>query len=347
VGLFCRREMSKNSLTRLFNSFYQDVSEYLLIVENEINRFISDDCELAKMCAYTLNAGGKRIRPLLLLLACEAVNGNIKNALSVSAAVELAHTMGLIQDDIFDNAETRRGKKPVHIVWGIHNAILASDFLFLKSVEAVTSLANLLKGKEQQVIEILNLFVKAGLKAIEGEYLDLIISQRKIASIEECLEVARKKTGAFIKVSLEAGAIIGNAAQTEREALSEYGDSIGVAYQLADDILGLTSLSQTLGKEIGSDIRNGKITVIIAHCLNTCSESQKRAILRTLGNREAEKVEVEEIIEILKECGSIDYAYGLARNYASEAKKKLETLPQTRAKQILGQMAELIVSRQW
>jgi len=339
--------MSKDFSVELFKGLYQDVFEYLLIIEKELQRFVSEDWELARISRYVLTAGGKRIRPLLVLLSCEAVGGNKKDALSLSTAIELAHTMGLIQDDIFDDAENRRGRKAVHVVWGIPNAVLASDYLFLKSVQAVTSLADKLDKREKQIITILNLMVKAGLDAAQGEYLDLMVSQKKEATIEECLEIARKKTGAFIKASLEIGAVIGNASEHELEALSEYGDSLGIAYQLADDILGLTSMSETLGKEIGADIRNGKVTAVIAHCLNMCSNDQRKIVLEILGKKNAEKKEMQMFIDVLKNCGSIQYTYNLAKNYASAAKEKLRILPQTKAKEILEKLADIVVSREW
>jgi len=322
------------------------ILERISMSENEIDRILQEETlqDFPKICNYIIKAGGKRIRPLLTIFACEAVKGNVKSALPISAAIEFAHTMALIQDDIFDSATLRRGVKPVHIAWGTPTALLTFDYLFLKTIDTILKTANSDINSQKLALQVLNVVVDAGMKAVEGEYLDLQLSEKENVTIEECLLVAEKKTGSLIEAALEVGAIIGGGNQEEINALKTYGKNLGIAYQIVDDMLGLLGCQSLVGKDIGADIANKRVTLVVAHALQNSSTQNKRKILKILKNQEHKP---KTFGKILEETNSIGFAYKLVSEYAEKAIAELQPLPPTKAKDILKVIPTLIAERKW
>lgn len=322
------------------------ISERISMSENEIDRILQEETllDFPKICNYIIKAGGKRIRPLLTIFACEAVKGDAKLALPVSAAIELAHTMALIQDDIFDKATLRRGVKPVHVAWGTPTALLTFDYLFLKTIETILKTANSDIVSQKLALQVLNVVVNAGMKAVEGEYLDLQLSEKEDVTVEDCILVAEKKTGALIEAALEAGAIIGGGTQEEINALKNYGKNLGISYQIVDDVLGLIGCQSLVGKDIGADIANKRVTLVVAHALQNSSSQNKRKILKILKNQEY-KPKI--LGKILEKTNSVDFAYKLVSGYAEKAVAELRPLSPTKAKEILEAIPMLIAKRKW
>jgi len=331
------------------SSIYNFLSDYIFYSQKELEKILAEDSDsqLAKICEYIIKAGGKRLRPLLTLLACEAVGGHYKRALPVSVAIELAHTLGIIQDDIFDQATMRRGVKAVHVAWGMPKAILASDYLFLKMVESILKLSNYNENSTELILKILEIVVKAGLEAIEGEYLDLQLSKKDEITIEECILVAEKKTGAFIKAALEAGALIGGATEKEVQVFREYGKNVGIAYQITDDLLGLTGNLSLVGKDIGADLTNKRITVVMAHALQNSTLQDKKEIMEIMELNQQKGKLVKNMVEIFEKTGSINFARKLAFEYAEKAVKYVEVLKPTQAREVLKAIPIIVVKRKW
>jgi geranylgeranyl diphosphate synthase type I len=322
------------------------ILERISMSENEIDRILQEETlqDFPKICNYIIKAGGKRIRPLLTIFACEAVKGNVKSALPISAAIEFAHTMALIQDDIFDSATLRRGVKPVHIAWGTPTALLTFDYLFLKTIDTILKTANSDINSQKLALQVLNVVVDAGMKAVEGEYLDLQLSEKENVTIEECLLVAEKKTGSMIEAALEVGAIIGGGNQEEINALKTYGKNLGIAYQIVDDMLGLLGCQSLVGKDIGADIANKRVTLVVAHALQNSSTQNKRKIIKIMKNH---KHKPKTFGKILEETNSIGFAYKLVSEYAEKAIAELQPLAPTKAKDILKVIPTLIAERKW
>jgi len=281
-------------------------------------------------------AGGKRLRPVLSMLSCESVQGDVINVIPLAIACELAHNFTLVHDDIMDKSQIRRGLPAVHMKYGEPTAIIAGDLLLTKAFESMhksTIDGKIFKNVEFGLIDCIR-------EISEGQQLDMDFEERKIVSEEEYLEMIRKKTAVFFQYASEAGAILGGADHDKSNAMSQYGLNLGLGFQIWDDYLDVSSDLETLGKDIGNDIRNGKKTLIACHCLNNAEGEDKKTIDSIFGNPDATDEEVKKVHDVFKNTGSIDYAKTKAENFCNKAKKSLEILPDTDAKNILTALVE-------
>jgi len=318
-------------------------------IEAEMDKFVPEGIEpevLAKATRHLLEAGGKRLRPCLTLMACEAVGGKAEDAMETAAALELLHTFTLIHDDIMDKDEFRRNVKTVHTIWGEPVAIIAGDALFAKVFEAVAANAKRLKLPADRVVELFDTVSKASFEICQGQALDMLFEERNDIGEKEYLKMVSGKTGALIEASTKVGALLGRGKPEQVRALAEYGRLIGVAFQIHDDALGLIGEEKKFGKPIGSDIREGKRTLVIVRALEATPDSRK-TIARVLGKRKASKAEIEAVIEILKDTGAIDHAAKKARELVARAKAKLNVLPDSKARRFLLELADFTVEREF
>ena len=299
-------------------------------------------------------AGGKRVRPFIVLTATEAVGGDPGEALYPAAAVELIHNYSLVHDDIMDMDELRRGRPTVHKVWGINMAILAGDLLFSKAFEAVARA----KVSPEKKVRILEVLVQTSNELCEGQALDIEFETREEVTVDEYLQMISGKTGALFDGSATIGAIIGTDNEEYIQALSKWGRNVGIAFQIWDDVLDLIADEEKLGKPVGSDIRKGKKTLIVSHFFQHASEDDKAEFMRVFGKyagnnnndaliHEDVKEEVVRAIELLRKYGSIDYAAQYAKNLVREANDALKILPESEARRDLELLAEFLVERKF
>jgi geranylgeranyl diphosphate synthase type I len=293
--------------------------------------------ELYLAMRYLFDAGGKRLRPATLMLASEAVGGNPDEVLPAATAVELVHNFTLIHDDIMDQDELRRGIPAVHVKWGLSGAILAGDTLYSKSFHILSQN----KAEPVDMLQCMALMSLVCTQICEGQWLDISFEKRDDVSEAEYLEMVEKKTAILYAVSAKIGVILGGGTQKEAQALWDFGRFIGVAFQIYDDVLDLITPEDVLGKIRGSDIMEGKRTLIAIHA------GQNNIKLDTFGNRKATRKEIEETLKILKDSGSIDYAMTTARRYVIEAKAKLNILADTEAKELLLALADYTIERKF
>lgn len=299
--------------------------------------------ELYRASRHLIEAGGKRLRPFLVLKSCEAVGGDEEEALPAAAAVELLHTFTLIHDDIMDRDEVRRGVPTVHVKWGLDTAIMAGDLLFAKVFQSVA--ADVADEKAARMLRVVALLAEAAVEICEGQAMDMAFESASDVSEDEYVRMVSKKTAALMRASAMSGGICGGGGDEEVEALGRYGLYAGVAFQVVDDILGVVADESKLGKPVGSDLREGKKTIIVIHALNNAPEDLKKIILSVLGKRGASKRDIHRALEALKEAGSVDHAKRLAYKYADMAKRSLETLPDTRARRLLTDLVDFFVAR--
>lgn len=248
--------------------------KYSEIADERIRESISDITPetLLRASEHLITAGGKKIRPSLALLSSEAVGGDPGDAAGVAAAIELIHTFSLIHDDIMDDDEIRRGEPAVHVLWGEPMAILAGDVLFSKAFEAVIR-----NGDSEMVKESLAVVVDSCVKICEGQALDMGFEERLDVTEEEYMEMIYKKTAVLIAAATKAGAIMGGGSPQEIAALEDYGRCIGLAFQIHDDYLDVVSDEESLGKPVGSDIAEGKMTLMVVKALERASEKDREA----------------------------------------------------------------------
>ena len=291
---------------------------------------------------YALAAGGKQIRPVLLLLANEAVGGQTEHALNAAAAVELVHNFTLVHDDIMDNSHMRRNIPTVHVKFGEPTAILAGDFLFAKSFEAMHSLSvdlPIFKELEYGLIKCVEDICK-------GQQLDMEFEKRTIVTEDEYLRMIQKKTAVLFRFAARGGAIIGKGSKDEINALTDYGRFLGLAFQIWDDYLDISSNESVLGKDIGNDIRNGKKTLIAVHSIENLDNKNKDILKNIFGNKNATDADIKKIFQLFKESKSIEYAKNAALDYSNKAKKSLKILKDSHAKRILEELADYSIRRE-
>jgi geranylgeranyl diphosphate synthase type I len=320
----------------------------------KVNRFIEGVVSLEgepkmlyQAARHIIDAGGKRLRPYLVLKSCKLVGGNEENAIPTASALELLHTFTLIHDDIIDEDEKRRGLPTVHAKWGMPTAIVTGDLLFAKVYETITKFTDPKRVPPKRILQVLKDISEATVAICEGQTLDMTFEHKKAVSEDEYFRMIQAKTAALFETSARCGGILGGAKKDQGERLGRYGYYAGVAFQLIDDVLGLTADEKALGKPVGSDIREGKRTLIIVHALKHASENQRKKILETLGNRSASAQRIQEIIDLVSSLGSINYAEEKAKGYIEKSKKALASLPATQDREDLISLAELIFARKY
>ena len=324
-----------------------DVKEVLGTYSSDIIKTIEEDLsvitpqDLQEASIYLTKAGGKMLRPALCLIAAEAVGGRKEEALKAGAAIELIHTFSLIHDDIMDDDDMRRGMPSVHKVWGEDVAILAGDTLFSKAFEIIINNESTSHSQNNQALATV---ADACVKICEGQASDMGFEDRFDVTEEEYMEMIFKKTGALIAAATKAGAIVGGASPEVIDAMYEYGRLIGLAFQIQDDYLDLASDEETLGKPIGSDIAKGKMTIIAIKGLESAGEDSEK-LLKILKDENNSQADIDLAIEILYECGAIEYARNLALESVDNAKEVLEILPDSSSKQALIDIADFVLER--
>lgn len=322
----------------------QELKKRRYFFNGQLEKFLIEGSpeKLYNAVRHLPNAGGKRLRPCIAMISCEAVNGDIKNIISLSIALELIHNFTLVHDDIMDNSKMRRNLPSTHVKYGEPTAIMAGDLLFTKAFESMHNTpcdCSIFKNVEFGLIDCVR-------EICEGQQMDLDFESRKIVSENEYLEMIRKKTAVFFQYSAEAGGIIGGGTKKEINALNEYGLNLGIGFQIWDDYLDISSNLNTLGKDIGNDIRNGKKTLIAVHCLNNAEGIDKQTIENIFGNPKANNKEIKEIYSIFDKIGSIEYAKNRAMNHCQKAIKALEILNDSNSKNILLELANYSISRE-
>jgi geranylgeranyl diphosphate synthase type I len=319
----------------------------------KVNRFIqkivdlkSEPQLLYRASRQIIDAGGKRLRPFLVLKSCRLVGGREEDAIPTAAALELLHTFTLIHDDIMDEDEKRRGVPTVHTQWGVPIAIVAGDLLFAKVYEAITSYTDTKHVKPKRILQVLKEISEATITLCEGQSRDMMFESKETVSEGEYLEMIKGKTAALFEASARCGGILGGATKKQVNSLGEFGHYSGIAFQVIDDVLGLTADEKVLKKPVGNDIREGKRTLMVVYALEKASESQRKKILGTLGNKDASSEEIGETIGLIESLGAISYAKQLAEKYIERAKKALASFPASEDREDLISLSDLIFGRQ-
>ncbi len=223
---------------------------------------------------YAMSAGGKRIRPTLLLLCCDAFGGDVREAMSAAAAVEMFHNFTLLHDDIMDNAMVRRGKPSVYAEWGENVAILSGDAMMIYAYKLLRNVP------DEKLPRILSIFSEMALQVCEGQQYDMDFEQLQKVSVAEYMNMIELKTSVLLAGAAMIGALMGDASEEDARKIYRYALELGLAFQLQDDLLDSYGSEQTLGKRIGGDILEGKKTCLMLNAMSHASE-QDREILRT------------------------------------------------------------------
>jgi geranylgeranyl diphosphate synthase type I len=304
------------------------LDEYLPVVFPE---------ELYRAARHLIKAGGKRLRPTVLLLGAQTVQPDIAvdAILPAAVAVELVHNFTLIHDDIMDADATRHSIETVHTKWGTSEGILAGDALYAKAFEVLSYT----KTQPDAAMKCLRLLSKACLHICEGQWLDITFEHNKNVSEADYLDMVQKKTAVLYAAGLAMGGILGGASDNEVNALWEFGIALGISFQIRDDVLDLITPSEVLGKDRASDLIEGKMTLIMIHGL------RHRVIIEP--SRLADENGINNAVEALQRSGSINYAMEKARELLEVGKSRLSIFANSEAKKELMKLADFAVSREY
>ena len=290
---------------------------------------------LYEAAGHLVRSGGKRLRPVILILTAESAglraSAGTASVLSAAAAIELIHTFTLIHDDIMDRDELRRGVDAVHVRWGESTAILAGDTLIGKSLAILGQCS----ADPATCLAVMNECARACVIVCEGQAMDLDFEGRDDVTLEEYWEMAKKKTSSLFTASAASGVLLAGADDARVESMRQYGSNLGLAFQARDDILGVASTPEVLGKPVGSDVKNTKKTLVTLHALahgGTMAELKAREEAGTL-------------VDYLVDTGSMEYADGCAREHLDRALGALDVLPEGQARTTLIDLTRWLAER--
>jgi len=325
------------------------------LVDKEIYKLVDTLATplLREPIMHTIKAGGKRLRPAITLLSCEAVGADQKFALAPAISIELVHTASLIHDDIIDGNFVRRGKPTVHTKWDLHTGVLAGDAMMAMAIRALTIPIYrlnfgdmMLSYVSDDIVAHLAEFAKAWTTVCEGKKLDIKRDYERITEAK-VFDLMYKKSAILFELAAKMGASYGGANPKDIRHLAEYGKKLGLAFQIRDDILGMIGDEKTFGKHVGVDIREGKKTLLVAYTLNNGDARAKRLLRENMARPDVSQDKIEEIVDALKRNGAIDYARERARELKEEAKSHLESaqLVWNRSRNVLFKIADFVTAR--
>jgi octaprenyl-diphosphate synthase len=306
-------------------------------VEDQVRKHLDSSVALVNtVAAHILISGGKRIRPLLLLLCARLCGYNANDHLALGSLVEYIHTATLLHDDVVDDADLRRGRQTARKVWGNQISILVGDYLYSKAI------CHIVQFRNQAINEVLS---EACRKMAEGEVLQLYYNGNPSITESEYLRIVEYKTAGLIAAACLIGAIVGDASPEKRAALFRFGQHLGVAFQLADDTLDYAANGARLGKSLGQDLRQGKATLPLLHLLQHCSDEDRQMIKDRMETRTLTEADLLRIISLMQEYGSIAYAMARAHEFVAAANRDLTLFDDSSPKRALSVVAEYMVNR--
>ncbi len=317
--------------SQLFGPVASDFKAINELIESSLHSRVPLVAEIA---AYLVQAGGKRLRPLLVLLAARSCGDSSPHPVKLAVAIEFLHTAMLLHDDVVDESTLRRGRRTANAEWGNAASVLVGDFLHSRAFELMVELGN---------IDVMALISKATNGIAEGEVQQLTLLQNTSTSEADYLEVIYRKTALLFEVSAESGAVLGGASASEAAAYREYGRHLGLAFQLMDDWLDYEGSAQDLGKNTGDDLAEGKVTLPIILALQAAGASDRRILEQAI--TQPGSIAFEDVRCIAERCGGIETTRHRAAHEASLAESALQGLPDSACKSQMIRLSQFAVER--
>jgi octaprenyl-diphosphate synthase len=319
-------------IKKVFDTYEKD----LRLVEDKLRELFRSDAPLIPLVGqYLLDSGGKRLRPLFLLASARIGGYKGEDHLMLAGIIELIHMASLLHDDVVDGAQIRRGRAPAHSVWGNQIVILVGDYLYSNALKSAVSFKN------QRIMESLS---EATTSMTEGEILQL----RKTADIgiteDEYIKIISAKTGLLISAACRVGAILSRCPNNEEEALAKYGLKSGVAFQMADDILDYMADEGDLGKRLGKDIGEGKITLPLIYLFKNASDTERNEIKEVVENFSEKGLR--RVMDLFRQYDVLEESLKRAHDIVDEAKAELSVFPDSEDKDTMLSLAEYAVYRE-
>ena len=291
---------------------------------------------IPEVTAHLVEAGGKRLRPLLTLAAAKMLGYRGTHHHLLAATVEFIHTATLLHDDVVDESRQRRGRPTANLLWDNKSSVLVGDYLFARSFQLMTETGSL------RVMEILS---NASAVIAEGEVLQLTAAQDLGTDESIYLQVVRGKTAALFSAATEVGAVIADASPAQVRALYDYGDALGIAFQIVDDILDYSGAAETIGKNTGDDFRERKLTLPVIKAVAQADAEERDFWQRTIEKGDQQDGDLERALAILARHGAIEAARADALSWATRARNALDELPENEIRRLLADLAAFVVAR--
>jgi octaprenyl-diphosphate synthase len=328
---------AQNASASVLAQLFEPIRDDLRAVEREFARHVQSQVSVIPAIGnYVTDGGGKRIRPAVLLMAARMAGYSGERAVLYASVLEFIHTATLVHDDIIDEAELRRGRDAAHTRWGNHLAVLFGDFLYLKSMSLSLTQDNL---------EIIRLLCDVTLRIVEGEIYQLTKKGVVDISEEEHLDIVRRKTAYLFAGCARIGGMLAPITLDQQEALWEYGLHIGMAFQIVDDLLDFTGEETALGKPVGGDLREGKLTLPVIHMLSRGDGRADALVRQIVLEQDVTRDAWRELRALLAQTRSIDYAQSSAFEFVERAKRALRAFPPGPARDALMFLPDYVLSR--
>ena len=285
---------------------------------------------------YLYAAGGKRLRPALLLLCSRLVGSAGASAIRMGAVVEILHAATLVHDDVIDQAETRRGRPSANVQWGNHTCVLAGDWLYMQAFQIALRERN---------FHVLDLLIGLTQLMVEGELIQLERLGKIGITEADCMELVDRKTAGLFSVCAKLGAIVAGADTATEERLGDFAWNLGMAFQLADDLLDFTAREQVLGKPVGGDLKEGKVTLPLVYALEQCGAGERAKVETVLRERNYDTVAFSEIYAMVERCGGFERVRERANDFTDKARQIIAQFPESPYQRALYAVTELVIER--
>ena len=316
---------------------FELLREDLAAIEREFGRdTVSNVRAITDIGEYLRAGGGKRIRPALLLLSAKLFDYTGRGVIRLGAVVEIIHTATLVHDDIIDEAKLRRGRPAANTQWGNSKCVLAGDWLYMQAFKIAV---------EERNFRVLDVLIELTQQMVEGELLQME-KLGHLISEEEHFDLIYRKTACLFSVCMRMGAVLAHASEEQEQKVGEYGRQLGMAFQIADDVLDLTASEEVLGKPVGSDLREGKVTLAVIYALQRCTPAERQLIETVLREGAFQSVTHAELLALLNRYGALEAATARARQFAEAARKAICHFPDSEIKRALLWAPEFVVQRE-
>jgi octaprenyl-diphosphate synthase len=323
--------MTANPLAELLAPAAADMAVVNALIEQRLHSTVAT---IDQLSGYIIHSGGKRLRPVMAVLAARACGYTGEQHCLLAAVVEFIHTATLLHDDVVDESEQRRGRQTANSRYGNALSVLVGDFLYSRSFQMMVELGS---------PAIMDVLASATNRISEGEVLQYLNRRNVDATPEQCLAIARSKTATLFEAAARCGALLAGADAATQQALGEYGVHFGLAYQLVDDLLDYRGDAARIGKNLGDDLAEGSPTLPLAYALQQAQPAQAATLREALGG--ASEPDFAAVLDVIESTGAIAYTAGLAQTYAERAEAALASLPQSPARAALEGLARFAVSR--
>jgi octaprenyl-diphosphate synthase len=306
-------------------------------VEREINlESIASVEAVTSIGQYLQAGGGKRLRPILLLLSCKLFAPASESAIRLAAVVEMIHTATLVHDDVIDFAKTRRGRPSINVIWGNHTSVLAGDWLYMQAFQIA------LRERNFHILDVLISLTQA---MVEGELLQLDRIGKVDISEADYMELVDRKTASLFSACARLGAIVAGADEAVEIRMGEYAWNLGIAFQLVDDVLDFTAREKILGKPVGNDLREGKVTLPLIYALEGATPEERAVIETVLANGNYDEVPFLNILQILHRHHGVERAMERAQSFTEKARSMISSFPDSPYQRALHAVTDLVTDR--